>query len=132
MLSEQVKAALERYRALRKEYKKQCGFTITSEDILADGLLRLYPPGWDEPVTPENLERCGFAQDDLRIWKCQGPLSFSERHGWYEDYTEFVDGEAQEYTYPLGNCAQPRNMLDVWRLMQRLEIPSPLDSSDLK
>lgn len=143
MLTEQAKAALERYRQTLEDMKalSVSGDPATTLENLAsipkdrlnqfgeDGvalsrlMLRLYPAGWDEPVSKDGIESCGFSRsehttEDYGIryskWAC-GRLSTTDKQAWFID----------DYYLPMD--LQPRNMLDVWTLMSRLNIPNPLD-----
>jgi len=60
MLSERERKALERYRSREFHYADiEC-----DRQALALAMLRLYPPGWDEPVTPESLVEIGGRQEE--------------------------------------------------------------------
>jgi hypothetical protein len=122
MLSEQAAAALERYRTAMSETDTSVIRPLCSiaDDIctMAEELSRLYPPGWNEPVTVEGLERCGWKGVDY--WLVIGRVRW-----WPYSPHEF------QYDYEtVAEPFKPRNMLEVWQLMQRCGLPSPLDRKD--
>lgn len=61
MLNDEEMDALE-------ELRQRPGESYWAEKTLADAIMRLYPPGWDEPVTPERLVELGGLVFSNRPW----------------------------------------------------------------
>lgn len=85
--------------------------------MLAEEFSRLFPIRtygdlvirWDDPITPERLVACGFVLSDFCVAYCG--LAFYPLEGrWWSDGTVIPNGVA------------PRNMLEVWNLMERCGI----------
>lgn len=104
---------------------------LHDKELMRDAMLRLFPVRtygnlvirWDDKITPERLVVCGWVQEEIETnlqWK-----SLSYRHDmFFETCTEYstATGESDEYDYPLAECQTPRNMLEVWTLMERCGI----------
>lgn len=123
MLTEIEQAALERRRKFREMYSQDGGVMLDGEDtnILADAMLRLYPPGHDAEITPERLVACG----GNRSASCrEGSLSCVVEIGgtiwaWFTEkkLIWILDGVG------MPDISYPRNMGEVWQLLERCGIP---------
>lgn len=82
--------------------------------VLAREMLRLYPPGWNDPVTPERLVELGFESSGYDVdskWFSHQSCSFAivvrnDGQNWI-----YHDGEFQSSMF------DPRNMRDVRELL---------------
>lgn len=125
--------ALERYRKSRFTLtmdKPDAAQARTDYFMLCDTLLRLFPTGWDEKVTPARLRRWGFKNrtaTQLEVYKdasyaafivvdvhTNGDMYFKCQYGW--------DSES---------FRNPRNMLQVWLRLQRCGLPNPFTAKPL-
>ena len=87
-----------------------------AERVLTNAILRLYPPGWNEPVTPERLVELGFEThviDDFDP-KFYYELSLSCRPR-ISEWIVYTPGWSTE----LPDCLVPRNMGEVRQLLER-------------
>ncbi len=122
-LTEDERAALERWRECQGE--DEAAATVDALRLMGL-LMRLFPVRtygnlvirWDHPITPERLVACGFVGDGYKnshdvdscftLGECQATTIGSA-------VTEFH--VRAKRVYP-----KPRNMLDVWQLMERCGI----------
>lgn len=117
MLTEEEQAALERFRRDRHNTG-----AITSrmawEDMykLAEAMLRLFPPGHADEITPERLVACG-GQD------CKTHVSFVSDAGEVIIGTDFTVVDYNNKRSTLRKVLHPRNMGEAWQLLERCEIP---------
>lgn len=116
MLSEQEVEVLGRYRT--SDYSKFKGNLdlaqiMRDQEHLCRAMLRLYPPGWNEPVTPERLVELGFAID-----RCGRYVSPNEVLWWtpgsYGSSSYWRVGGAFVVSE-----LEPRNMLEARQLLER-------------
>jgi hypothetical protein len=117
MLSEEEQAALDSWRS-------PCT-TYAALRVLADAIDRLYPPGWNDPVTPERLVELGgeYWHDD-KLWvvfrngenrvDCHNVLS--ERRAWAMTWRA-ADGLYEDARLYGHTC--PRNMKEARELLVR-------------
>ena len=110
-LTERELAALEMLRLGKA--------SLDQSYLLADAMLRLFPVRtygdlvirWDDPVTPERLQACGFRHNDFCLSYC-GLSLYPLEHRWWSNGT----------LVPVG--FEPRNMFEVLQLMERCGIDS--------
>ena len=107
MLTEKEMYALEHLRA-----GTQYGYRLDEHrHTLANAMLRLFPKGWSDPITFENLASYGWCMSE-NGWHGKflyyGKLNAISRH----DGRVFICMDDWE-----GNL-NPKNMLDVFRLME--------------
>lgn len=127
--------ALERWRA--GTYIKDEGRVLGQQTCmydarkLADAMLRRYPVRtygetvirWDDPITPERLVACGWtdADGDYRA-TCDGSgLRYALTRPPHKQWALWLMNSRNEYEYD-SYILPPRNMLEVWNLMERCGI----------
>jgi hypothetical protein len=113
MLSKEEQSALDRYRI--GNYSG-LDTLVPDASTLAGAVERLYPPGWNEPVTPERLVELGFEThviDDFDP-KFYYELSLSCRPR-ISEWIVYTPGWSTE----LPDCLVPRNMGEVRQLLER-------------
>lgn len=114
MLSKQEAVVLENWR--RNEARQH------EMAVLADAMLRLYPPGWNDPVTPERLVELGGEQHIADDGNCvtfkEGEFFFNTEGRLHAVYVENNDGGYSEDSY-LPEKLQPRNMQEARQLLER-------------
>lgn len=121
MLTEEEQAALERVRS-DIDWKdlvpaRQPEQILNDAQTLVDAMLRLYPDGHDDEITPERLVDCGFvASDDCENEFHIADIRHSVATGWW--WVE-CDGDDELIDHRL----HPRNMGEVWQLLERCGIP---------
>jgi len=123
MLSEEEAKALERMSSEETAYSlcERDEYYIPTDYMddlrtLSDAVARLYPPGWDEPVTPERLVELGFessGHDTDSKWFSHPNCNFAivirnDGQNWI-----YHDGEFQSSMF------DPRNMKEVRELLER-------------
>ena len=121
MLSEQAKAALERWRVFSKICIESLEYKGTEHGIVMDEMLRLFPVKtlnnvvirWDDKITPERIFHSGFL--DLKVRFICESLEVHFTHG--EVMFWRVGG------YPLSHKLWPTNMGEVWQLMEKCGCP---------
>jgi hypothetical protein len=110
MLSEEEQAALDSWRS-------PCT-TYAALRVLADAIDRLYPPGWNDPVTPERLVElggvpCTFRRDTYEfIGRGEGIRVRLSTGCWW-----VFDAKGCETALPY--CNSPRNMKEARELLVR-------------
>lgn len=119
MLSEREVEALERYRSREFHYADvEC-----DRQALALAMLRLYPPGWNEPVTPERLEELKFivVYKDRSVYRWTNDrytvdcyLYGEERGSWTITLREYPYTRSE-----LRGPMMPSNMLEARQLLER-------------
>ena len=116
MLTEEEAKAVDRWRS--QEYN-----SLETEQLdlylLADAVDRLYPPGWNDPVTPERLVELG----GVVKWNDSGLVAVSFASGAsmtiYKHEVDSVDvGDMEECQY-IPDCCFPRNMKEARELLER-------------
>jgi hypothetical protein len=115
-LTNEEREALERWSKGDSTYMGGVCNQVDTAVLLANIMLRLFPVRtygdfvirWDDEITPERLVASGFVEDTCN-YHC-GRLIFSKFWKWF-----YVD----EQEVP--NYDKPRRMLDVWKLMERIE-----------
>lgn len=131
MLSEREIEALERYRSREFHYADvEC-----DRQALALAMLRLYPPGWNDPATPERLVELGFNKykwiDTWGKWRqqvanCADVTTYSLKTGnmlWEirvrlgDDRWWLVPSDGIEREIPA--AISPRNMQEARQLLER-------------
>jgi hypothetical protein len=119
MLSDEAAKALERWRVLHEQPRlnsREWLEYFQASKVLSPEIARLYPPGWNEPVTVEGLEKCGFTFDKEIGHIAPGEMLWRTVETSWQESTWRVGG-----AYVLREM-QPRNMGEVWQLMDRLGI----------
>jgi hypothetical protein len=106
MLNDEEMDALDQYR--------KDAATDYQVEVLATAMLRLYPPGWDEPVTPERLVEAGFKFDEFQRWYVSpnDMLWWTPANKWTPAHWR-VGG-----AYVVAEC-EPRNMKEARELLER-------------
>lgn len=129
MLSEEEANALERCRLIDSGESAESvrgleAWQKWTEDkqLLACAMLRLYPPGWNDPVTPERLVELGGKLHTADDGNC---VTFSEVEFFFNTsavlhavYVQNNDGGYSEDSY-LPEKLQPRNMQEARHLLER-------------
>ena len=94
-----------------------------AERVLTNAILRLYPPGWNEPVTPERLEELKFivVYKDRSVYRWTNDrytvdcyLYGEERGSWTITLREYPYTRSE-----LRGPMMPSNMLEARQLLER-------------
>lgn len=89
--------------------------------VLVREMLRLYPPGWNDPVTPERLVELGGVElrhdgpPQLRVVNFASGASVD----FYNGDVDSVDIGSQTEFVMLHSCMFPRNMQEARELLER-------------
>jgi hypothetical protein len=102
---------------------------ISEAAVLCDAMLRLFPVRkygetvirWDDPVTPERLVACGWVNrhGDMSMLRCG--TGEARVDCWIEPrhWNCHFNNDRGSHAELIGPYA-PRNMLDVWNLMEQI------------
>jgi len=117
MLTTDVREALEFCHNISKQ--TPYSLAAAAAYVLAKEMLRLYPPGWDDPVTPERLVELGGLVFSNRPWcvSFQGAEFAFSTDGVLREISVAVAGR----TWPLelSGWLLPRNMKEARELLKR-------------
>jgi len=121
-LTDDERKALERYRVRheRKSYPEYVDdLKLLAEIAERDRPIRTYGDlviRWDDPITPERLVACGYLSEQAAMWITNGKYQITLYASglWEVTHLAFC---IHEKVYP-----NPRNMLEVWSLMERCSI----------
>lgn len=89
-----------------------------AERVLTNAILRLYPPGWNEPVTPERLVELGGTMPESPIVA----VSFDTCTFWFSQQVLTCVGcycVAFDKPLKLMGHLVPRNMKEARELLER-------------
>jgi len=123
MLTKNEKAALDRAHTDQAQ--------LNDLGIVYLAMTRLFPPGWDDPVTDYGLAECGFISQGNNTWGNPRAV-FPGGKLWADEL--HIEGKLHR-AWRIGGAyvvqeLAPRNMLEVWHLLQRCGLPSPLNSEE--
>ena len=113
MLSEQA------MNALQDCYDEPLMVVSDLASVLAREMLRLYPPGWSDPVTPERLVELGGAESPTGIsFELYGDVMYGGVPVRFEFRQSGLEVRVPSRKW-LPTEAKPRNMQEARQLLER-------------
>jgi len=112
-MSEREMEALERYRSREFHYADiEC-----DRQALALAMLRLYPPGWNDPVTPERLVELGGTRQQHQDYCSVTYENAQSMRFCFRGKQFWIDESYENRDFP--ECFVPRNMQEARQLLER-------------